>query len=102
MGKFSVSTLALADLQEIFRYLGENDSSKAIEFVRTMMKKFDLVANNPKMGVAKDAYIFGLRLFPFKNYNIFYFQTDDGVEIYRVLHSSRDTVQVFNDAIDEL
>ena len=80
----------------------ENDSSKAIEFVRTMMKKFDLVANNPKMGVAKDAYIFGLRLFPFKNYNIFYFQTDDGVEIYRVLHSSRDTVQVFNDAIDEL
>ena len=72
MGTFSVSKFAMADMEEMFRYLRERNSVAAVRFVREMMKKFDLVANNPKMGVAKDAFIFGLRLFPFKNYNILF------------------------------
>lgn len=56
---------------------------------------------NPKMGVMKDNVIVDLRMFPFENYNIFYFQTDFGVEIYRILHRSRDNIQVFNDTSDK-
>lgn len=66
------------------------------------MKKFRLLGENPLIGRKNDDLIIGLRLFPFKNYNIFYFQTEFGVEIYRVLHSSRDIIQIFDDVIDEI
>ncbi len=56
---------------------------------------------NPKIGRQRNDLIVNLRQFPFKNYNIYYFQTKNGVEIYRVLHSSRDNVQVFDNVIDE-
>jgi toxin ParE1/3/4 len=102
MAKFTVSHFAETDLEEILLYLAENNKDAAIKFIREMMKKFDLIANNPKIGTTKGRIIVGLRLFPFNNYNIFYFQTEFGVEIYRVLHSSRDNVQVFDDTIDDI
>ena len=102
MAKFTVSHFAETDLEEILLYLAENDRDAAIKFIQEMMKKFDLIADNPKIGAAKVNIIIGLRLFPFKNYNIFYFQNENGVEIYRVLHSSRDNFQVFDDAIDDI
>ncbi len=102
MAKFTVSHYAETDLEEILLYLAENNRDSAIQFIQEMMKKFDLIANNPKIGTTKDKIIIGLRLFPFKNYNIFYFQTESGIEIHRVLHSSRDNIQVFDDAIDDI
>ena len=102
MAKFTVSHFAETDLEELLLYLAENNQNSAIKFIQEMMKRFDLIANNPKIGTTKDKIIIGLRLFPFKNYNVFYFQTESGTEIYRVLHSSRDNIQVFDDAIDEI
>jgi plasmid stabilization system protein ParE len=66
------------------------------------MKKFRLLGENPKIGVLKDFLIVGLRLFPYKNYNIFYFETEFGIVIHRVLHSSRDNIQLFDTEIDKL
>ena len=37
---------------------------------------------------------------PATGVNIYYFQTEFGIEIYRILHSSRDNVQIFDDSID--
>ncbi len=56
---------------------------------------------NPKIGRQRNDLILNLRQFPFKNHNIYYFPIENGVEIYRVLHSSRDNVQVFEDVIDQ-
>ena len=53
------------------------------------------------MGRDRSDLMVDLRQFPFDRYNIFYFQIENGVEIYRVIHSSRNTVQVFNEPIDE-
>jgi toxin ParE1/3/4 len=41
-----------------------------------------------------------LRSFPAKGYVIFYQPTDDGVEISRVLHGSRDIQSEFDNPID--
>jgi len=102
MAKFTVSHFAETDLEEILLYLAENKKDLAIKLIQEMMKRFDLIANNPKIGTTKDKIIIGLRLFPFKNYNVFYFQTESGVEIYRVLHNLRNNIQVFDDAIDDI
>lgn len=102
MAKFTVSHFAETDSEEILLYLAENKKDLAIKLIQEMMKRFDLIANNPKIGTTKDKIIIGLRLFPFKNYNVFYFQTESGVEIYRVLHNLRNNIQVFDDAIDDI
>jgi toxin ParE1/3/4 len=41
-----------------------------------------------------------LRSLPVKRYVIFYQLTDDGVEIFRVLHCSRDIQSEFDSLID--
>ncbi len=64
MGRFTVSEFAYSDLEDLFRYLAEVNPDAAVRFVGDMMKRFDLVAHNPRMGVAKDSIIVGLRLFP--------------------------------------
>jgi len=100
MPKVIVSNEALRDLTEIFDYLAENDFDIASAFLREMARRFDMVAANPSMGAAKSDLMSDLRMFPFRRYNIFYFKTADHVEIYRVLHSSRDIVQLFDQVID--
>jgi toxin ParE1/3/4 len=100
--KVRFSSQSFDDLDEIFDHLAEFDIDAGNKLIGELMKKFRLLGENPKIGVLKDGLIIGLRLFPHKNYNIFYFQTEFGVEIYRVLHSSRDNVQVIDDVIDEI
>lgn len=65
------------------------------------MDKCVLLSRNPKIGRERNDLMISLRLFPFKNYNIYYFPIEAGVEIYRVIHSSRDNVQIFDQTIDD-
>lgn len=96
-----LSPFAQNDLKEIWLYISENSREFADKTIDEILQKCRLIAKNPKIGTAKDEIIIGLRYFPFKRHNIFYFQTESGVEIYRVLHSSRDIIQIFDDVIDE-
>lgn len=94
------SPFALADIKGTWQYLSEQGEDVAARIIRQIMDKCELLSRNPKIGRERNDLVIGLRLFPFKNYNIYYFTTDFGVEIYRVLHSSRDNVQVFDDSIE--
>ncbi len=93
--------LALSDIKETWQYLSEQGEETAKRVIREIIKKCELLSRNPKIGRERNDLIIDLRLFPYKNYNIYYFITDDGVEIYRVLHSSRDVIQVFDDVVDD-
>lgn len=95
------STLALSDIKGTWQYLAEQNEDAAAKLIRTITEKCTVLSKNPKVGRERNDLMLGLRLFPFKNYNIFYFPIENGIEIYRVLHSSRDVVQVFDDVIDE-
>ncbi len=97
--KVRFAELAFDDLDEILDHVAEFDTEAGNRFIRSLIQKFRLLGENPKIGVAKDELIIGVRLFPFKNYNIFYFEAEIGVEIYRVLHSSRDLIQIFENPI---
>ena len=95
------SPLAIKDIKETWQYLSEQDEEIAANLIRKITAKCEVLSRNPKISRERNDLITNLRQFPFKNYNIFYFQTESGVEIYRVLHSSRDNIQIFDDVIDD-
>ncbi len=96
------SPLAKKDLEDIIVYVAERNVPSAQKIVKDLMKKFKLLAENPKIGMAKDNFTLNLRAFPYKNYVIFYFPIENGVEIYRVLHGARDIDELFEEFFEGL
>jgi toxin ParE1/3/4 len=91
------------DLVEIALYTatsqGRMDTARA--FVWMLQDTFDLLARTPELGRLRDD-IPGLRIegerlrsFPVNKYLVLYQPTEDGVRIFRVLHSSRDIPALF-------
>lgn len=97
-----LSAPARNDLKEIWKYLAERNPMVADKFMRDFAKKFQILADNPQIGRAHDEYLINLRSFPYKDYVIFYFPTENGVEIYRVLHGARDIGSLFEDYFEGL
>lgn len=97
MPKFTISPSAGADLDDIWQYISERDEEAAEKFIRDLIGKFQLLAENKEIGKRQDDFIVEMRMFPFINYNIYYFTNDDGVEIYRVLHGRRNIEELFED-----
>lgn len=92
---------ALKDIKETWDYHSEQGENFAERLIRSILEKCEFLSRNPKIGRERNDLVINLRLFPFKKYSIFYFLTENGIEIYRVLHSSRDIIQIFDDVIDE-
>ncbi len=87
--KFELAEPAKEDLKRIWTYIAEFNPHSADKFLREFAKKFQLLADNPQLGRLQDDFILNLRNFPYKDYTIFYFPIENGVEIYRVLHGAR-------------
>ncbi|MCA1624063.1 MAG: type II toxin-antitoxin system RelE/ParE family toxin [Acidobacteria bacterium] len=102
MAKFTIAPAAEADLDEIWHYIAEQAEQAADKFMRDLAGKFQLLANNREIGRREDDFIVEMRMFPFKNYHIYYFPTEEGVEIYRVLHGKRNIEELFEDYIGGL
>jgi toxin ParE1/3/4 len=100
--KLKFSTFALIDIKGTWQYISEQNEDNAKKLIREISAKCKLLSINPRIGSERNDLIIGLRLFPHKRYNIYYFITEFGVEIYRVLHSSRDNIQIFDTEIDKL
>jgi toxin ParE1/3/4 len=54
------------------------------------------LADFPQIGTRRDELKAGLRSQPVGNYLIFYFPLEDGIDIVRVLHGSRDVDAIFH------
>ncbi len=102
MAKVEFSPIAQKDLENIIVYVAEQNVPATHKIVRELMRKFELLAENPKMGTAKDNFTINLRAFPYKNYIIFYFPMENGIEIYRVLHAARDIDSLFEEFFEGL
>ena len=95
--RYDLTEATRRDLKEIWSYIAENNAASADKTLRELAKKFDLLAQNPKIGSSHDEFIVNLRSFPFKTYLIFYFPIENGVEIYRVIHGARNIEDLFED-----
>lgn len=76
---------AESDLDEIWWYIAQDSPHHADRFLKCLA-----LASLPKMGARRNALKAGLRSQPVGDYLIFYFPLDNGIDIVRVLHGSRD------------
>lgn len=99
--KIEYSDRSLADLEEIWFHIAEDNEAYANKVVSQIIKNFPRLLSFPKIGKERNELFLGLRSFPSGKYLIFYQETDFGIEIVRVVHGSRDIEQVFEDIIPE-
>ncbi len=100
--KFNLSENAQTDVKEIWLYISEKNPISADVLIEDLFRKFQLLARNPELGKNKDRFFLNLKSFPLKNYLIFYVPNDNGIEIFRVIHSSRNIDSIFEDFFDGL
>ena len=84
------TTSARDDLREAWSYIAEHNVEAANRITEEIDEICIVLADNPMLGKTLAGEVENLRIFPCKQYGIFYTPTDYGVEIYRVLHSARD------------
>lgn len=97
-----ISEQARTDIKEIWLYIAENDIDVANRIAKELSDKFDLLEANPQLGRKRNEFLIDLRSFPYKKYIIFYFEIEGGVEIFRVLHGSRNIEDLFDEIIDSI
>lgn len=83
------------DLEEIYTYIADDSLAAADRVMSRLQKHWKLLAENPGIGRKRDNLESGLRSAPEGNYIIFYRAIDSGIELVRILHSSRDFEQIF-------
>ena len=90
MPRLLKSPQAEIDLENIWLYIAQDSPKNADRFLDLIQEKCELIADFPRLGESCAELIDGLRSFPVGNYLIFYFPLENGVNIVRVMHGSRD------------
>ena len=88
---------AKADVLSIGRYIAEQSGSRsvALRFLDKIDAKLKFLARHPLAGEARPELASDVRSFPVGNYVIFYRPFEDGIEVLRILHGSRDIPRIF-------
>jgi toxin ParE1/3/4 len=97
-----VTAAAEQDLRGIWAYVAEHNAEAANKLIKEITGKFALLRDYPQMGREQDRLLVDLRSFVVRDYFIFYQPFEDGVEILRVLHGSRDIADVFEGFLDSI
>lgn len=88
-GRYRLTRQAEADVLDIWMYVAAHSPEAADRLVERFTETFELLASQPRIGTKMDRFRPGLRCFSVGAYAIFFTPTDDGVEVYRVLHGAR-------------
>ena len=95
MKRCAFTLLARADLRDIYDYIAAKDPDSALDFVTRLQLMCERLAEMPGLGRKRAEIAEDIRGFPVERYIIFYRIIEDGVEILRVLHGSRDMEGIF-------
>ncbi|MBD2629816.1 type II toxin-antitoxin system RelE/ParE family toxin [Trichormus variabilis] len=95
MSQFRISTQATRDIENIWKYVAQNNSKAADKLFDILRTTFPKLAKFPQMGIERPELAAFLRSFPVKSYLIFYRPIDQGIEIVRILHGSQDIEGIF-------
>jgi len=86
---------AADDLIDIWDFIADDSITRADAFIDDVDAKFQLLAEQPRLGRSREELAPGLRSFPFGRYVIFYEVIPDGIAVVRVLHGARDLGPLF-------
>ena len=92
MARVIRTPLAREDLKDIGGFIAREsqDRSVAIRFLSSIEQKCQLYVTHPEMGEQRPDFRDDARLFPVGNYVVIYRLIENGIEVLRVLHGSRD------------
>ena len=94
---------ALQDLVDLADHIALDNIEAASRFLKSAEESFRDLEHMPLMGSAREyrsAEFTGIRMWrvkEFRKYLIFYHPIEDGIEIIRVIHSSRDIAALFGE-----
>jgi toxin ParE1/3/4 len=99
MGSYTISDKAASDLAQLWDRISEDSGSDKIadRFVDRLLEDFQLLADFPQMGKARDDLKPGIRSLAYQRYLIFYLETKEGIDIARVVFGGRDLLALFAD-----
>lgn len=84
------SPQAEADVTAIWQFVAEDNIRAADALLDRIEAAFDMLAEMPRVGRAREDLAPKLRSFPVGNYLIFYVPVPEGIEVVRVMHARRD------------
>ncbi len=102
MPSVKIAAAAEEDLKEIWLYVAETNPEAANKLIKEITRRFAVLRDHPHMGREQEKLLVNLRSFAVKKHIIFYQTFQGGIEILRVLHSSRDIESIFESFFDSL
>jgi toxin ParE1/3/4 len=84
------SPQAEIDLTSIWDYIAVDNVKAADALLDRIEELFEMLAQTPLAGRARNELAMKLRSFPVGNYVIFYIPLPDGIEVVRVMHGRQD------------
>jgi toxin ParE1/3/4 len=84
------SPRAEIDIASIWQFIAENSVRAADAMLDRIEDAFDMLAQTPLAGRARNDLASKLRSFPIESYIIFYIPVNDGIEVVRVMHGRQD------------
>jgi toxin ParE1/3/4 len=97
MSRLRISPAARADLLEIWSYVAEDRRTAADRLIEDVVATFRTLLDHPEMGCRRDEFRTPLRSFPVRRYVIYYRLQEDGIEVFRILHSAREAASELHD-----
>lgn len=95
MPDYIITPEADEDIDEILRYIAEDNLEAAVAFSDRLTNLFGLLAANKKIGRERPEIEQKLHSFPLGNYLVFYREWAGKIAIVRVLHGARDLDEIF-------
>lgn len=87
--------VAERDLSEIWSFIAEDDPDRATQYLRRLNGALEKLAQSPLMGRLRPEIGARIRSFPVDDYLTFYVPLEDGVDVIRFVHGSRDLSRLF-------
>jgi len=84
------SPQAEIDVTSIWHFIADDNVRAADALIDRIDAAFDMLAESPLAGRARDDLGSNVRSFPVRSYVIFYIPLPDGIEVIRVMHGRQD------------
>ncbi|MEW4530978.1 type II toxin-antitoxin system RelE/ParE family toxin [Maioricimonas sp. JC845] len=81
---------AESDLAQIWQYIARDDTAAADRLIRQISASFEMLANNPDLGIKLNEVRPGLMCKPVRKWYVVFFEVrGDSLCVLRVLHGAR-------------
>ena len=98
MSRISFTKIARQDLGEIYEYIAKDNISAADTLQEQLQQRWRGLAHMPGIGSKRDNLKPNLRSVAAGNYVIYYRVVAGGIQIVRVIHSSRDAESAISES----